>query len=254
MTTFILGLGGVGGKVVANISRGVRSAYCFVCVDCNKAMANSEYNTVQKLRGTVVLKVAEKLRRDYSDLIQWRISRIWKKQVRNECRSMFNGIYASLHQTNQKQDTHKKTWQGRIGMSCRDIQSSGNSSDAADWYAKNIGLILRILNQQKTKQSDCRIGQYRRKNGLTETENHSDSEQHLWQLQNQGIFYRKFTCWSSIMLSNDGKQGKTDTVKVCERNRSRSRISPNHMSRLFVFLPEFRTIGETRQMSVVFVA
>lgn len=256
MATLIVGLGGIGGKVFTNISRKVRSACFFVGVDSSEPVTNSRYNTAQKLRKIVVLKLTEKMRIDYSELIQQRISRFRKEQIRNEYRSAVNDILAALHQTNQKQDVYRKICQDQIGMSCRDFESNGNPSGTADRYVRNIGLILKILEQQKSKQRNCETKQYRQKNGLTETENQSDSEQRLRQLQkrSQGMSDRKFSYWNKIMLRNDGEQEKTDMLKVCEWNQSQDRMSPNHMSRLFVFPPELRTKDENRQMSVISAA
>lgn len=259
MVTLIVGMGGTGSKVQVDISRKVHAVYCFLCIDCGESMANDRHNIVQRKNEIVAFILNEKMHKGYAYLLRRRISRIWEKSVRNEYRSVVKGIRESLYQLNQKQDILKKAWRDSIGMFYRDVESSKNLPCDVDQHIRNIELFLNILNQKNTEQSNCGIIQYRLKNGWIEIENSNNSERcpiQLVQLQNQslGMHDRKFLHWSGIMLHDNSKCRKTDTVKVCECDRLRSRILLNHMSRLFVFLPKLRTIDRNRQISIILAA
>lgn len=219
MPTVLVGVGGTGRKIMANISRKVHTVFCIICVDGSESMSNNRQNAVQRRNESVVCEVDEKMRIFYTNPPWRRSGRIWVKSPRNKHRSTVNEIRKLSQWLNQKQDIIKKAWQDKNGIFYGDAESNENLTCAKDRYSRNTELFLEMLYQKKTEQNNRRTIQYRLKNGLTETENQSNSEQRfvrLSRLQNQssGMFFQGFSCWRKTIQRCDRISGKTDTIKV----------------------------------------
>ena len=82
MPTVLVGVGGTGRKIMANISRKVHTVFCIMCVDCSESMSNNGRDTAQRRNETVMFELSEKMRKDYADLLRRRFSSILRKNTK----------------------------------------------------------------------------------------------------------------------------------------------------------------------------